>query len=378
MRAAMDTKEKISVVDLADLRPDAPASACAQASQALRDAFGHFGLVYVKGHTLTAAEIEAFYDSFMRFTRRPEAYKQSFARGDLWYQRGWTPPNTEKAVVAGGQPDFKECFFVAPEPLDAEARLQYPQLYCDNLWPDDDDGFDARAFRTRYLQVGRKLHQAGTALLRGCALALDLPEDTFVSMIAGGPHVTRVLNYLALRPEQIHSGILWGEEHTDFNLLTLLPGGRFYDQAGQACARPDDKSGLYLRTRSTPDAPAGHMVQGRPPEGCLVAQVGQMLEILTGGVFLATPHVVTAPGTPGYSRMSSAHFIHLHSNQVLFPLPRFRHETSVRDYSPPVLAGTYSIKTLVDIGLAPTSALDRLGYRQYDRLGTIRAQKLGG
>jgi hypothetical protein len=37
-----------------------------------------------------------------------------------------------------------------------------------------------------------------------------------------------------------------------------------------------------------------------------------------------------------------------------------------------VLAGTYGIKTLVDIGLAPASALDKLGYRHYDRLATIR------
>jgi isopenicillin N synthase-like dioxygenase len=372
-----ETKDKIAVVDLADLRAGASAEARARAGEALRVAFGHFGLVYVKGHALTPAEVDAFYDSFMRFTRRPEAYKRTFARGDLWYQRGWTPPNTEKAVVAGGQPDFKECFFVAPMPFDDASRQQYPQLYCDNLWPDSGDGFDAETFRARYLDIGRKLHAAGEALLAGCALALDLPESTFVDMITGGPHVTRVLNYLPLRAEQVGTGILWGEEHTDFNLLTLLPGGRFYDAAGAACARPDDKSGLYLRTRSTPDAPAGHMVQGRPPEGGIVAQVGQMLEILTGGVFLATPHVVTAPGTPGFSRMSSAHFIHLHSNQLLYPLARFQSADAVRDYSPPVLAGTYSIKTLVDIGLAPASALDRLGYRQYDRLGTIRAQELG-
>jgi isopenicillin N synthase-like dioxygenase len=359
----MDTKDKIAIVDLAQLAADGPART--QAAAALRDAFSHFGLVYVKGHRLDAAEIDGFYDSFMRFTRTPEADKRAFARGDLWYQRGWTPPNTEQAVVAGGQPDFKECFFAATEPLDEELRAQYPQLYCDNVWPDDDE------FRTRYLSIGHKLHEAGVALLRGCALALDLPEDTFVDMIAGGPHVTRVLHYLALRPEQVNTGILWGEEHTDFNLLTLLPGGRFYDPTGRSCARPDDQSGLYLRTR------AGHKVQGRPPEGCLVAQVGQMLEILTGGALLATPHVVTAPGTPGYSRMSSAHFIHLHSNQLLFPLPRFRSPEAVREYSPPVLAGTYSMKTLVDIGLAPASALDRLGYRQYERLGTIRAQELG-
>jgi hypothetical protein len=45
----------------------------------------------------------------------------------------------------------------------------------------------------------------------------------------------------------------------------------------------------------------------------------------------------------------------------------------VRAYSPPVLAGTYAIKTLVDIGLAPPSAIEKLGYRHYDRLAAIRA-----
>ena len=44
----------------------------------------------------------------------------------------------------------------------------------------------------------------------------------------------------------------------------------------------------------------------------------------------------------------------------------------MRAYGPPVLAGTYSIKTLVDIGLAPKSALEKLGYRHYDRLSSLR------
>jgi isopenicillin N synthase-like dioxygenase len=366
----MNGKENIPVVDLAQIGSPV-------ATEALRLAFGHFGLVYVKGHAIAPAEVDAFYDSFQRFTARPLAEKQRYARPDLWYQRGWTPPNTEQAVVAGGQPDFKECYFVAPMPLDPEAVAQYRELYPDNAWPAAMEGFEPEVFKARYLDIGRKLHEAGELLLRGSALALGLDAETFTRMIDGGPHVTRVLNYLPLSPAQVGTGILWGEEHTDFNLLTLLPGGRFYDPAGKPSGRPDDKSGLYLRTRATPEAPHGVLVQGRPPEGCIVAQVGQMLEILSGGTFLATPHVVTAPGTPGYSRMSSAHFIHLHSNQVLFPLPPFRTPEAVRDYSPPVLAGTYSLKTLVDIGLAPKSALDRLGYRQYDRLGSIRAADLG-
>jgi isopenicillin N synthase-like dioxygenase len=375
--STLTTKDQIPVVDLADLRPGASAEARERAADSLKIAFGHFGLVYVRSHDIAGAEVDAFYDAFMRFTRKPEREKRVFARADLWYQRGWTPPNTEKAVVAGGQPDFKECYFASTMPLDSGCKLHYPQIYCDNIWPESGEGFDADTFRLRYLDLGRKLHEAGMGLLRASALALGLADDTFVRMTEGGPHVTRVLNYLPLRPEQIGSGILWGEEHTDFNLLTLLPGGRFYDPQQQPAPRPDDKSGLYLRTRPTPEAPHGHMVQGRPPAGCIVAQVGQMLEILTGGTFLATPHVVTTPGTAAWSRMSSAHFIHVHSNQVLFPLPQFQTPDAYRDYSPPVLAGTYAIKTLVDIGLAPPSALDRLGYRQYDRLGSIRASELG-
>jgi len=375
-----DQALSIPVVDLEDLRSGDPTRA-ARAAAALKHAFGHFGLVYVKSHGVDPGNVDALYDLFLRLTDRPEAEKTPYGRADLWFQRGWTPPNTEKAVVAGGQPDFKECWFAAPIPTDAESAAMYPQIYAENIWPAPMPGFDAATaadFQARYVRMGEQLQRAGEALLRGCALGLALPEGTFVDVVQGGPHVTRLLHYLPLDAGQIASGVLWGEEHTDFNLITLLPGGRFFDAARASCARPDDRSGLYLRTRPTEAEPLGALVRGVAPPGCIVAQVGQQLEIMTGGALLATPHVVTAPGVPGFSRASAAHFTHAQSNATLFPLPPFRTPESMRDYSPPVLAGTYSIKTLVDIGLAPKSALDRLGYRQYDRLGTIRAAELGG
>ncbi|HEY8430963.1 MAG TPA: hypothetical protein VIL20_21440, partial [Sandaracinaceae bacterium] len=205
--------------------------------------------------------------------------------------------------------------------------------------------------------------------------ALGLPPRGFDARLEGAAHVLRLLRYLPLRPEQVGTGILWGEEHTDFNLLTLLPGGRFLDPSGRPCARPDDASGLFLRTRPTKEHPHGQKVEGRAPAGCIVAQVGQQLEILTGGAVLATPHVITAPKTPGYSRVSAAHFLHLHPHQMVFPFQKFRTEETLRAYSPPVLAGTYAIKTLVDIGLAPASAIDKLGYRHYGRLASLRAEE---
>jgi isopenicillin N synthase-like dioxygenase len=362
------TEPSIPTVDLHHLHgTDAERS---QALEALRVGYGHYGLVYVKNHGVS--DVTALYDRFQAFCDRPVAEKQTYNRADLWYQRGWTPPNTEKAVVAGGQPDFKECWFAAPEPLDPELVVQYPEVNADNVWPTGDD-----AFPGLYTRTGHELHLAGLALLRGAALALDLAEDTFTAPCTGGPHIFRMLRYLPLTPEQTTQKILWGEEHTDFNLLTLLPGGRFHDPSGKVAKAPDDGSGLYLRTRPTKEHPEGQLVRGTAPAGCIVSQVGQQLEILTGGTFLATPHVITAPHTPGWSRLSAAHFVHLHSHQLLFPLGKFRSDDTIRAYSPPVLAGTYGIKTLVDIGLAPATALDKLGYRHYDRLATIRRHERG-
>jgi isopenicillin N synthase-like dioxygenase len=135
---------------------------------------------------------------------------------------------------------------------------------------------------------------------------------------------------------------------------------------GKTAPKPDDKSGLFLRTR------AGDQVRGRPPEGCIVAQIGQQLEILTGGRFVATPHVITAPGVAGWARDSAAHFVHANPNRILYPLKPFLGPDERRNYGPPVLAGTYALKTLVDIGLAPKSTIEKLGYRHYDRLEAQR------
>jgi isopenicillin N synthase-like dioxygenase len=360
----------IPTVDLTDLA-STDAARVAAAAAALREAFGRYGLVYVKNHGVDAAALERLYDAFGRFIAQPDEKKRPYGRGDIWYQRGWTPPNTEVAVAGNGQPDFKECYFAAPHPVDAASALEFPQLYPENVWPPDAPAF----FQEGLVTLGLSLHEAGLKLLRGAAVALGLAEDAFAQLCHKGPHVTRTLHYLPLGAAQVNTGIVWGEEHTDFNLLTLLPGGRFLDPAGRAGGRPDDQSGLYLRTRATPEHPAGQLVRGTPPAGCIVAQVGQQLEILTGGTFLATPHVITAPGVPGWSRQSAAHFMHVHTSTVLFPLPALRTPEAVRAYAPPVLAGTYDIKTLVDIGLAPPGALDQLGYRHYDRLDAQRAQR---
>ena len=360
---------EIPTVDLNDLASD-DAGRRDKACKDLVYGYGTFGLVFVAGHGIERPRVDGVYDDYLTVLERPEAEKQTWGGAHIWYQRGWTPPNTEKAVVAGGQPDFKECYFASPTELDPDCKLFYPELYADNVWPDNGE-----RFRHGMLGLGSQIHDIGLALLAGCAHALGLPDNTFEELVHGGANVTRVLKYLALNEQQVQDKVLWGEEHTDFNLLTLLPGGRLHAPDGTPNAVPNGPGGLFLRTRSTTEHPNGQLIRGVTPPGCIVSQVGQQLEILTGGTFHATPHVITAPADPGWTRVSLAHFLHVNAKKPLFPLGPFRTEQACQDYRPPVLAGTYGVKTLIDIGLAPQSELDRLGYRHYGRLATIRGRE---
>ncbi len=363
----MGSSAGIAVIDLAVLAgPAIPERDRLDA--ALVESLSEYGLIHIVGHGIDPASIDQVHEHFRTFAAQSPEAKVPFSGPQIWHQRGWTPPATERAVIAGGQPDFKECYFAAPLPLDPVCAEEYPEIFAPNIWPPHPPTFERD-----YLAAGQALHTAGIVLLKSAARGLGLAEDAFTGVIEGAAHVTRALLYLPLTDEQIRQGALWGEEHTDFNLLTLLPGGgRFYDPDGVPCASPDPTAGLYLRSRPTEQNPAGQRVRGAAPPGALIAQVGQQLEILTGGRLLATPHVITAPRQPGYSRSSMAHFIHVHPLEVLRPLAPFATREARAAYRPSVLAGTYALKTLVDIGLAPPEAVHQLGYRHYGRLANQR------
>ncbi|HED65544.1 MAG TPA: isopenicillin N synthase family oxygenase [Planctomycetes bacterium] len=325
-------------------------------------AFSEYGILHVSGHGIGEADLAALYRIFAAFCARPEDEKRRIARPDLWYQRGWSPPDTERAIAAGGQGDFKECFFAALDEPAQRDRARFPEIHARNVWPEGLPEF-APALR----RVAAALQDLGLAILGACEAALGLGPGAITRLLAGGPHVSRLLRYLPLDDAQLESGVLWGENHTDFCALTLLPGGLFVTPEGDplgASAPCDPRAGLFLTTRG------GDEVPGTAPAGSLVVQVGQQLEILTGGRFLATPHEIRAPRTPSVARLSLAHFMHVATEEVLFPLEPFQSAEAVERYRPPVLAGTYDLTVLADIDLAPPAARERLGYPNQARIAS--------
>lgn len=100
-----------------------------------------------------------------------------------------------------------------------------------------------------------------------------------------------------------------------------------------------------------------------------VGQVGQQFEILTGGRFLATFHVIEAPEQPGYTRTAMAHFVQLHSEQRLFLLSCFQTEESIRTYGPQGPAGARRHLLAQDVGGYRPGAQER---RRQARVPSLR------
>jgi len=272
---------------------------------------------------------------------------------------------------------LKECWFnqCGGSP-DERCQKWYPEIYAQNIWPENADDF-----RETYTACGTALNDIGTVLLELSEKAMKIPAGSFTEKANNGCHLTRVLRYIELDDQMAKRSaageVNWGEEHTDLNMITVLPGGAFYqgpDRQPAGTAPPGGGAGLFLRARPTKEHPTGQKVSGTPPPGCFIAQVGQQLEVLSGGAFIATPHHIVAPTVPGWSRCSMAHFVHLRGDSVVAPVPGCEGAEPDADamYAPPVLAGTYVLKTLVDIGLAGPEQLNKLGnQRRVSRRASI-------
>ena len=84
----------------------------------------------------------------------------------------------------------------------------------------------------------------------------------------------------------------WIGWHNDSGFLTCLAGDLYVDDAtGQPLSpsQVDPEAGLYVTDRS------GESIHVTIPEDCLAIQIGECVQILTGGVVVATPHCVRGP-----------------------------------------------------------------------------------
>lgn len=227
------------------------------------------GFFYLRGHRIEASVIGGLVHAAAAFFALPEAEKQRYYIGLSPNHRGYVPPGEE--VFYGGAKDQKEAFDLCFEPPAGMADTRDNPFAGPNVWP------ELPGFREAVGRYYAEVFELGCRLLRGFALALDLPETYFDRFVSAPPSQLRLLHYPASTDASSTVGI---GAHTDYECFTILlptaPGLEVMNGVGEWI-----------------DAP--------PRAGELVVNIGDMLETWTNGQLCATSHRVRKVSQERYS-----------------------------------------------------------------------------
>lgn len=231
-----------------------------------------------------------------------DGLKRRYEFEDIMRERGHSSVYTERGLFCkrlnpgGHNEDFKESFMMGPLTVDNHRAVTdpYARFYRPNVWPKECPHLQP-AMEVMY----RRLYRVGMKVLRVLEIYLGYPRGFFASILVGGPTVMRALFYPPMTAEQIALHEIWGCDHTDTGLLSVLVASLI--------------SALWIRLRRS-----ATYINGSGPPGYLLVQTGDMFKILTGGGLGSAVHKVVAPTVViPKGRSSLAMFMHPFSEYVL-------------------------------------------------------------
>lgn len=259
---------------------DSRAGARLAAARAIGAACRSHGFFYVVGHGVDTALQSRLEDMSRTFFALPAAEKKKIemARGGRAW-RGYFPVGEE---LTSGQRDQKEGLYLGEElPTDHPLVRAGTPLHGPNLFPDAIP--EMRPIVLRYLAAMTHLAHR---LAEGIALSLGLEASYFAHRYTGDPLVLfRIFNYPDTAGTAAEANA-WGVgEHTDYGFLTIL--------------KQDDSGGLQVKSQ-------GRWLEAPPLPNAFVCNIGDMLDRITGGLYLSTPHRVR--NVSGRGRLSFPFF----------------------------------------------------------------------
>lgn len=260
----------------------------------LRRAAHEVGFFYLTGHEVPAGLSGRVFAAARRLFALPAAAKDAVAMVRSPHFRGYTRMGGERT---GGEVDWREQIDIGPERavIAGAGGPDYLRLEGPNQWPaalPELPGLIA--------EWDAALSAVGRTLLRHWAASLGSPADVFDAAFADTPAtLIKLIRYPARASSAQGVGA-----HRDPGVLTLLlaePGSR----------------GLQVR-------PAGwrDWIDAPPVEGAFIVNIGELLEVATGGYLRATEHRVDLD-VAAAERISLAYFFNprLDASIPTLPLP---------------------------------------------------------
>jgi isopenicillin N synthase-like dioxygenase len=265
--------EKLPVIDISPLIQGGNVN---EVAKQINQACTQYGFFYIKGHgfsTELQQELEKLSEQFFAL---PESQKKEISMdkgGRAW--RGFFPV---KGELTSGKPDLKEGIYFGEELSQDHPKVKgNVAMHGQNIFPDEFP--ELKPVVLAYMQ---KLTELGHHLMRGISLSLGLAEDYFNTHFTHNPLILfRIFHYppTTIETKQVAP---WGVgEHTDYGVFTIL--------------KQDEVGGLQVKSND-------QWINAPYIKDTFVCNIGDMLDKLTGGYYISTPHrVLNETGKERYS-----------------------------------------------------------------------------
>jgi isopenicillin N synthase-like dioxygenase len=220
------------------------------------------GCFYIENHGIPAALSAAVLSAARDFFALSELEKKALHIQHSAHFRGYSQMKNER--------DWREQIHFGPDDQRYTPRgAAYDQLMGPNFWPNT-LGQDFQDTLETYFLSAEAL---GRRLLRHIGLGLGFSEDVF--SVGTAHHLYTLMKLLCYYPQQGVQEKPGVAPHCDWSWLTVL--------------LQDDTPGLEVLM------PNGAWVEVPPRPGALFVNIGELLELASGGYFRAAPHQVLNP-----------------------------------------------------------------------------------
>jgi isopenicillin N synthase-like dioxygenase len=229
----------------------------------LREAAHEVGFFYLTGHGVPAALTGRVLAAARRFFALPQSDKDAVAMVRSPHFRGYTRLGGE---LTGGRADWREQIDIGPEhsPGGSPDKPDYLWLQGPNQWPSA-----LPQLPGIIAEWDAALSAVARSLLRHWAASLGSPADVFDAAFAGTPAtLIKIVRYPASAARSQGVGA-----HRDAGVLTLL-----FAEPGSQGLQVQRTNGGWI------DVPAR--------DGAFIVNIGELLELATGGYLRATEHRV--------------------------------------------------------------------------------------
>eukprot|EP01129_Flabellula_baltica_P017359 TRINITY_DN9602_c0_g1_i1.p1 TRINITY_DN9602_c0_g1~~TRINITY_DN9602_c0_g1_i1.p1 ORF type:complete len:376 (+),score=87.03 TRINITY_DN9602_c0_g1_i1:29-1156(+) len=237
-----------------------------------------------------------------RVAHLDQAIQQTLEDPTSLWNAGWSH-GKEKL---GDEPDFAKgsyyCNPVYDDPGTPELKEKYPFFYPTNIWPTEHVPELEEAFKA----LGENMYRVCILLAKQIDQLIkknvpEYEENLLSDQMENTQKIKgRLLYYY---PKETKSEDGWIGWHNDSGFLTALTSAMFIDdETGEAVPNPDPEGGLYIVNRS------GGSTRVKIPADHLGVQCGECLQIISGGLIVATPHCVRPSASPDGTKLGRTTF----------------------------------------------------------------------